>query len=99
MVFDKQVVNAAIIWHLIMLKEVLLIFLIRCFFAEVILVLLQKVSGLTTFLFVNFVGPQRTTEEESSSAGSVVETPILRRILTRPRRSKLPREINLASLP
>jgi len=44
-------------------------------------------------------GPQRTTEEESSSVGSVVETPILRRILTRPIRSKLPREINLATLP
>jgi len=71
-----------------MLKEV---FLIRCSSAEGI--------WAYTFLVCKFVGPQRTTEEESSSAGSVVETPILRRILTRPRRSKLPREINLATLP
>jgi len=56
-------------------------------------------KGNTRTIEATKEGPQRTTEEESSSAGSVVETPILRRILTRPIRSKLPREINLATLP
>lgn len=72
-------------------------FLIRCSSAQAILIVMQKLTGLTHFPFVTFVGPERTTGEESSSMGSEVETLMLRRILIRPRRLKLPRETNLAT--